>query len=246
MDNSLNNKSSISSAKKDKWITVINKRSQIKKKENDIYNKINMVYNYDDDNTKKILCNNILTMGECHYGNKCMYAHSLDEQNIEPIRKKAYDILNDKGIINYRPDRELGKIFLQMTKVCEDCAKHKCPGGYNCKYGVCDKKYQICADDLRYGKCYNVECDNIHLTNKGLIPLNNTANKKDLQLSKSRSYIKNINIPNGILLSDDFFEKLHNEKNISESDSDESYERINNYLNYYSDSDESCNESIFS
>ena len=33
-------------------------------------------------NLKKILCHNILTFGSCNYGGKCLFAHKLDEQNI--------------------------------------------------------------------------------------------------------------------------------------------------------------------
>jgi len=233
----------------EKWITVMNKRSQLKKKESDIHNKLKI--NKDDDNMKKMLCNNILVSGECHYGDKCMYAHTLAEQNMDAIRRKAYDIIFDKEKISYRPDKELGRVLLQLTKVCDDCIKNKCPGGYNCKYGVFDKKYQVCIDDLRYGICYNTQCNNIHLTNKGLIPLNSTNKNETLNIIKYADKIKNINIPDGTLLSDDFFIRLgknNKSKNLNDridSDSEDSTERIKEYLDHNSDSDKSCNESIF-
>lgn len=232
-----------------RWVTVMNRRSHVKRKEPDIRSKLKIVKE-DDNNIKKILCNNILEFGECHYGDKCMYAHSLLEQNIDPMRKKAYDIIFDNENISYKPDKELGRTLLQLTKVCEDCNKKKCSGGYNCKYGVFDKKYQVCADDLRYGICYNATCNNIHLTNKGLIPLNSNNKNETIQVIKYIDKTKNINIPDGTLLSEDFFLKLskNNKQRNNEYDSDsddESIERIKEYLDQNSDSDKSCDQSIF-
>lgn len=252
----------------DKWITVLNKKSQLRKKEIDIRNKFKQNDDYNDtykiqhETMKKMLCNNILVHGECNYGDKCMYAHSVEQQNVDPIRKKAYNIIMDREKISTKPDKELGRTLLQLTKVCEECVKNKCPGGYNCKYGAFDKKYQICSDDLRYGICYNPSCNNIHLTNKGLIPLNANNNNKieTIRIIKSNKS-KNINIPEAVLLSDDFFMKLTKSKqtndenvvqtidNNSDCDSNSSEnlsnDRIKAYLEYNSDSDKSCNESIF-
>ena len=232
----------------DKWITVMNKKSQIRKKDADIRNKLKIFK--DDDNVKKMLCNNVLISDECHYGDKCMYAHSLSEQNLDPVRKKAYDIIMGKETISYKPDKELGKTLLQLTKICEECNKNKCSGGYNCKYGVIDKKYQICADDLRYGICYNATCNNIHLTNKGLIPLNSNNKNEIIRIVKYNDKINNVNVPDGTLLSEDFFMKLSKNNrritsDISDDSDDESTERIKAYLDQNSDSDKSCNESIF-
>lgn len=252
-------------SEEDKWTTVINKK--IQKKETFI--KVN-----DDDNyMKKMLCNNVLTCGECHYGDKCMYAHNLSEQNVDSFRKKAYDIISGKEKISYKPDKELTKALLQLSKVCEDCIKNKCPGGYNCKYGALDKKFQVCADDLRYGICYNTTCNCVHLTNKGLIPLNSSNTKNQpLRVISVNDKPKNTNIPTGTILSDDFFVKLSsagsehdnksnksnkikqkndsdNKLHIDDDDDDdetaETMERIKEYLDHNSDSDKSCNDSIF-
>ena len=259
-----------------KWIKVINKKSKkdittqaydngatLEPKNyygpNNLYDSIMSHYyggREDSKNMKKILCNNILISKSCHYGDKCKYAHRLEDQNVEPIRKKAYDIIKGLEKINYKPERELSKTFLQLTKVCDLCCLNKCPGGYNCKYGVFDKIYQVCADDLKYGICYNTSCNNVHLTNKGLIPLN--ANRNIIKTLKYTERTKNISIPDGTLLSDDFFLNLkknikgnNNDPNrydlgINDSDdSDESRKRIKEYLDFNSDSDKSCNESIF-
>lgn len=241
----INNKTNQNS--EGKWITVMKK----KKKETDGYNKSRTKEN--DNNVKKMLCNNILEYGTCHYGDKCMYAHSLSEQNVDPIRKKAYDIILDKEKISYKPDKELSRTLLQLTKVCDDCDKKKCSGGYNCKYGVIDKKYQICADDLRYGICYNETCNCIHLTNKGLIPLNCNNKNETIRVIKYTDKNKKINIPHGTLITEDFFLKLSggNKQKKNDYDSDDSenefadVERIKKYLNENSDSDKSCDESIF-
>ena len=235
-----------------KWITVTNKRNS--KKHNQYkFNNFNKYKKKDfkiaDDNIKKLLCNNVLEYGECHYGDKCMYAHSLDEQNVEPIRKKAYDIIVDKIKLYDKPDIELAKTLLELTKTCENCNKKKCSGGYNCKYGTFDKKYQICSDDLNYGICYNTSCNNIHLTNKGLKPLYYNNKNDTIKIIKYVDINKNINIPDGILVTEDLLLKLSGNKknNIYETDSDnDSIERIKNYLDDISDSDKSCDESIFS
>lgn len=245
MKNLLTNNNKITNGDKN-WTTVINKRSHIKR---DTNNKFKIMK--EDDNMKKMLCNNILTLGICHYGNKCMYAHNLEEQNVDQIRSQAYDIITGKEKIKFRPNKELSRNLLQLTKVCEECIKKKCPGGYNCKYGVFDKKYQICADDLRYGICYNVTCNNIHLTNKGLIPLSSNGKNEIIRIkyTDNNTNPKDITIPDGTLLSDNFFihlDKNNKYKNDSEDSDDESTQRIKAYLEQNSDSDKSCDESIFS
>lgn len=124
------------------------------------------------DNMKKMLCNNILTSGTCCYGDKCMYAHNLEEQNIDPLRKHAFDIIDGKEKFTGDLDKELAKIFLQLTVLCEDCKNNICQGGYNCKFGTLNIKYQVCVDDLRTGLCYNTSCSCVHLSALGINPLN--------------------------------------------------------------------------
>ncbi|AYV80824.1 MAG: hypothetical protein Harvfovirus7_21 [Harvfovirus sp.] len=233
----------------DKWITVVNKRGA--KRDGfgpDVGRDVK-----DVKNMKKVLCNNVLMSQTCHYGDKCMYAHSLDDQNVDTVRRKAYDILDGREGISYKPDRELSKTFLQLTKICDACCKNKCPGGYNCKYGVFDKKYQICADDLRYGICYNTTCNNIHLTNRGLIPLNSIGLQEPIKIIKFTDRSKSVSVPDGTLLSEDFFQNLgkssRNTYDIDESSEEEDMtntkERIKEFLEENSDSDRSCDESIF-
>lgn len=123
----------------------------------------------DNRNIKKVLCQNMITTGICSYGNKCDFAHRLEEQNIDDNRKDAYGILfcnSDLSNINLHQEYSLYKSLLGLTKLCE---KYKCTGGYNCKWGVCEKKYQICIKDLNYGNCIG-KCEFVHLTKRGLVP----------------------------------------------------------------------------
>jgi hypothetical protein len=126
-------------------------------------------------NYKKLLCNNIVDNKECCYGSKCSYAHTLDEQNIDWYRKNAYDILkSDTQLdnINLKINKNLYKTLLGLTQLCPNCDEQKCTGGYNCKFGACHKKYEICFQDLNYGNC-NDSCQLVHLTRRGLVPYSN-------------------------------------------------------------------------
>ena len=203
-------------------------------------------------NLKKLLCNNYLEFGKCNYGNKCLYSHSLNEQKVDLIRKKIYDMLNayleyndiNSDIINeinnINDNKEINKSLLQLTKVCNNCLLGKCPGGYNCKHGAINEHYQICYDDLTY-ECMDPTCIMIHLSKYDInINKKNVKNKSNTQLV-------------GKLLTDMFFKlKTPNDDIISYTDgsvsedsiSDTSFDRINNYLND-SPSDDPYNESIF-
>lgn len=134
----------------------------------------------DNENKKKILCFNILNNKKCNYGNKCMYAHSLTEQKMEPIRHKAYTIIKfakDLSNIDFIIDPILYDALLQLTKVCSLCNKSQCPGGYNCRNGAVNIKYKVCYDDLVYGNCKKPVCQAIHLTERSLIPYIKQKNK---------------------------------------------------------------------
>ena len=78
-------------------------------------------------NMKKILCYNIISGKKCNYNNKCLYAHTLSEQNIDPMREFVYNILNDvkKDLsdINLIENNKLYDAFCQLTKVCTSCEK---------------------------------------------------------------------------------------------------------------------------
>lgn len=138
------------------------------------------------DNIKKLLCYNIVNNSKCVYKNKCMFAHNLEEQKKEPLREYIYNMIylwDDLSNIDIYNDRLLFEDLVIYTKECKNCLNKKCPGGYNCKFGVCLKDLKICYNDLMYGKCYNLlkeqnddgkiikRCiHGVHLTEKFLIP----------------------------------------------------------------------------
>jgi hypothetical protein len=137
-------------------------------------------------NFKKLLCYNIVNNMKCVYKNKCMFAHDIEEQLKEPNREFIYNmiyLMSDLSNINIKDNKELFEDLLIFTKECKNCINKKCPGGYNCKFGVCIKNLKICYNDLLSGKCCsNLEEENvegkiikrcssgIHLTEKNLIP----------------------------------------------------------------------------
>lgn len=142
--------------------------------------------NKNKDNVKKLLCYNIVNNSKCFYKHKCMFAHNLFEQKKEPIREYIINMiysLDDLSNIDIFEDKILFNELTIYTKECKNCLNKKCPGGYNCKFGVCVKDIKICYNDLMYGKCYNsLKEENkndkiikrcihgIHLTEKNLIP----------------------------------------------------------------------------
>ena len=110
-------------------------------------------------NFKKLLCYNIVNNCKCVYKNKCMFAHTLDEQIKEPIRLYIHNMLykwEDLSEINLNEDKTLLDELIILTKECKNCINKKCPGGYNCKFGTCLRENKICYNDLMYGKCYNM------------------------------------------------------------------------------------------
>jgi len=198
------------------WVLIESaKKNFIKRKEQD--DELDMK-SQKIDNYKKILCKNVNTNKKCIYGNKCLYAHSLDEQNVDPIRKTAYEMIKEEknlSEVDLSKNKNIYNTLLSLTKICPHCEEGKCTGGYNCKHGACDKKYVICVMDLNKGKC-NGQCGKIHLTKKGLI-------------SYGESIIRNMsirsNIPKPKILDETFFKKIigNNEKkedSDSESDND--------------------------
>jgi hypothetical protein len=117
-----------------------------------------------------------------------MFAHTLEEQIKEPMRLYIHNMLykwDDLSEINLNEDKALLDELIILTKECKNCIGKKCPGGYNCKFGVCLRENKICYNDLMYGKCYNMlmevtddnntiyRCINgIHLSEKKIIPYN--------------------------------------------------------------------------
>lgn len=135
--------------------------------------------NIKPENIKKMLCKNMIQNGSCHYGKECMYAHSLEEQSVIPLRRRVYDILKnneDLSQINLHDDVDIYNTFLELTRMCYGCKNNTCTGGYNCKNGACHEKYVICYDDLQYGNCSKKSCPKIHLTKRKLKPYQYSQN----------------------------------------------------------------------
>jgi len=109
-------------------------------------------------NFKKLLCYNIVNNIKCLYKTKCMFAHAIDEQKKDTFRTYIHNMIyewDDLSNININENKELYDELLICTKECKNCINKICPGGYNCKFGVCLKELKICYNDLLYGKCYN-------------------------------------------------------------------------------------------
>lgn len=135
---------------------------------------------------KHLLCYNIVNNVNCVYKNKCMFAHNLDEQIKDSMREYIHNMIynmSDLSNINIKENKELFDELIIFTKECKNCINGKCPGGQNCKFGVCKKEFKICHNDLLNGKCILAtyldeindikihRCINgIHLTDKNLIP----------------------------------------------------------------------------
>lgn len=140
---------------------------------------------FENNNTKKIICFNIINLNKCVYNNKCKYAHSLDDQFIDPYRQKSIDLLkcNDLSKLNLIKNKYIKENLEILTKICNDCINKKCPGGYNCKFGACSYDLLICKNDLFYGNCNNENCKGHHLTKKGLIPIDK---QEDIYIVKNK------------------------------------------------------------
>jgi len=129
----------------------------------------------DDINTNKksILCKNMIQTGKCPYGNLCNFAHNLEEQRVNPERKRIYGLiknnasLHNLNLVNRQIDF---KVFANLTQACPDCVEKKCLGGYNCKRGAFSEEYVICYDDFYYGNCKKMQCSKKHLTLREFVP----------------------------------------------------------------------------
>lgn len=137
-------------------------------------------------NVKKILCNNYLNSGHCKYGDKCLFAHSYLEQQLQQNKKNVFNIIfemNDLSNVYVYNNTPLLNDLIVMTKECKKCFLNKCNCGLNCNNGVCIHGHKLCYKDLITGKCSNAlftdyknqnikSCINgIHLTEKKFIPI---------------------------------------------------------------------------
>lgn len=203
-------------------------------------------------NRKKILCLNILAHKKCKYGDHCNYAHSLQEQNMTPYNKRAYDIITGTSSLsnlNLSKDIKLYKCLLKLTIECPDCVNLNCPGGYNCKNGAIDTKHVICLNDLKWGTCGNVMCQKIHLTKRGFVPFS-VQRKVSRETTLDNSHDKSSTLPvklygktnlHGILLTEQTIKAMINNEPVSTPSFtlDSQEEKIKNYIH-----DEMADESV--
>lgn len=203
------------------------------------------------ENNKKILCSNIIFHKHCNYGNMCAYAHSLAEQKVDEPRYTVYKLIKDNrdlSTIDLINDSKLFNTFVNFTKVCKMCAKKICAGGYNCRHGVVDLKYQLCYDDLMFGRCKNVDCGLIHVTERGMEPYYIKKNKNKQPKVNNKFYkerftqsdntgrrwvdsdkIQRIeNVSQGVLLTPQIISSQFTDSPLSD---EENVEQIVNYLN---------------
>ncbi|MEM3061979.1 MAG: hypothetical protein QW303_00335, partial [Nitrososphaerota archaeon] len=115
-------------------------------------------------NEKRLICFSIINNNMCSYGEQCTYAHSLEEQKIDPERIFIYKIILDRDLmkINYFSDleaEETYKYLMIATRLCEKCTNNRCTGGYNCRHGVNTPYLKICRNDLLTGECINKVID---------------------------------------------------------------------------------------
>jgi len=160
--------------------------------------------------TKEMLCRNILNDGICKYKHKCLYAHSLDEQVVSDLRRRAYQIIlesDDLSELDLTKDKELYFELIQLTKVCERCVRNECTGGKNCRNGVCKRNYRLCYNDLVFGECSDINCKSIHLSERGYISyVKRTYNKIIKQKEEDSDTIKNL-YKTGIEVNNDYFDE---------------------------------------
>lgn len=115
---------------------------------------------YNQNHNKRLICYSIVNEEPCKYGQKCSYAHDENEQIIDEERKQIFQIILDKNLLDFNTITRskkniLYKDLLIVTKLCNKCLRHKCTGGYNCKFGICSLSLKLCKCDLLVGDCKN-------------------------------------------------------------------------------------------
>ena len=133
-------------------------------------------------NRKLMLCEQYMKNMCCIYGNKCIYAHDIKDQNISQSRYNVYSyIFNPQNI---KLTHDIYKSLLIMCDICDKCMLSHCIGGINCRNGVYYKGLKLCRTDLLYGNCVDDMCDSIHITSKYIKPL---STYKDFYTDKEQS-----------------------------------------------------------
>jgi len=196
----------------------------------------------------------------CKFNNKCTFAHKLSEQNIDGMRHKAYALIKNKTPLNSinlvtGNGKKLHEVIKGLTRVCKNCIKNICQGGFNCDNGAININYMVCQSDYMYGKCRKINCNAQHLTHRGLIPYD--VQYKRLKYGYKRKYYRNHKHRNrtncrslkGVLLTAELLNNNFGFGTTQEEDTDstdnEDRDAILKYLYGDSDSEDPCETSIF-
>ena len=233
----------------------------------------NMYNNSTSNNFKRILCFNVINNAVCTYGSKCVYAHSLSDQKIEPLRHKIYTIIrSDTNLkdLDLVKDDKLFRGMLELTKLCTMCVKKSCPGGYNCRNGAINIDCRICFDDFMYGNCRRPNCTSKHLTERGMIsyydqlskstgrPVDDLINERKDKIKKNivkiepilpkpvKPYVDTSNSMKGVMLTEKFLMNyINGSREIKEVLSDSENENVEEMIKYLNEDSESEEDSIF-
>jgi hypothetical protein len=140
-------------------------------------------------NRKRLLCFSVIKGDACTYGDRCTFAHTLNEQIINIDKIYIYQIILDNNLMNFYSltNPKTDDIYHQLlfyTHVCPKCISRVCMGGYNCKYGTHTPHLKICKNDLLTGECINKTID---------IDVDEGIFEKITDIQKSEKYVGCIN-----------------------------------------------------
>jgi hypothetical protein len=139
-----------------------------------------------DNIKKRVLCYKMLKDGDCPYGHNCRFAHGIAEQNVDPTRKRIYNIIDKiETVKNLDPkdDSELYDNLFKLTRLCQKCKDGICTGGLNCREGSHLDKYHICKRDLMYGDCDDKTCTKVKMTELGIVPVRRSKDTFNISAS---------------------------------------------------------------
>lgn len=105
-------------------------------------------------NGKKLMCRSMTAHKYCSRMHDCSYAHNLEEQQLDPAKLLAIQLMLDRN--HEYPIDQIDRIypeFLSMSRLCEGCHNHDCTGGYNCRNGACHQELLVCCDDIVNKSC---------------------------------------------------------------------------------------------
>ncbi len=108
----------------------------------------------------RILCKSIIDKKTCKYGELCLYAHNIIEQNIDHLNLEVIKLITSNCPLNHIVLTDiktniLYKKLYSFTSLCHNCINNNCLGGFNCKEGSNCKDLLICKNNFLFGECSN-------------------------------------------------------------------------------------------